>query len=83
MPELVDTARVLWVPLEAPRGAEVADARLDAGQVPVVAGGGVVDEAHLLHEAGDVVVRWEVGAVGPEPEQPLPFMAPQCGRVGW
>ena len=67
------TVRVFWVALEAQRGAEVADARLDAGPVPVVAGGGVVDEAHLLHEARDVVVGGDVGAVGPEPEPALPL----------
>ena len=76
------TVHVFWVALEAQRGAEVADARLDAGPVPVVAGGGVVDEVHLLMKHG---TSWWAGMseqLAQSPNQPFPFMAPQCGRVG-
>jgi hypothetical protein len=54
-------------------GAEVGHSRLDAGEVPVLVDGRVVDEAHLLLEALRVVMRQQLRTVLPQTEPPLPL----------
>lgn len=66
-------------------GAEVRHTSLDAGQVPVVVEGGVIDEAHLLLEARHVVLPNQVCGVFPKREPPLPLELAAAGqrrRVG-
>ena len=65
-------------------GEEVGHSRLDAGQVPVVVDGRVVDEAHLLQSRKESTYSWTARSetLFHSPNHPFPFIAPQCGADG-
>ena len=74
--------RVCWnLGAEAAGRAKAGDARLDAGKVTEVAEDGVVDEAHMVDEAGGALGVQLPGAVRQQLEPP-PLLPAAAGRHG-